>query len=241
MNLEERLNRRLASTCESYELLDIALSASKFDSRRELAEHLTEGSFINISKLGADALSLPCGKYMVWMTDSGRTVLCPAKDVPNTVLPHLEDSVEIQTASLLNNWDKLQRVLAEDFQEQEETPPQAALPAQSQQPEPNSTFTSTIQLHTVDREPLARALEEKGMTESELAEKCGVNVSQISRILRKPKQGGGDPGGRNPSIGLASQICSILRMRPEIAFPDLFKVDPNIHAKDQQGNRGSGK
>lgn len=250
MDLRQRLQSRFNEISKPLEMLSVTLSPGRFVNKTDFEEHLSEGAFINISKIGADALSVPCGKYMVWMTDSGTTVLAPARTVDNTVFPHVEDTVEVQTVSLLNNWDKLQRILSEGSDNDTNNDPSDdydeegshSLFGAEEQPafDDEGKFASKIHMSTVDREPLAIALRDHGITASELADQCGVDVSQISRILRKPKRGSGDPGGRNPSIGLASKVCSALRIRPEAAFPDLFRVDPDVKAKEQSGNRGSG-
>ena len=101
--------------------------------------------------------------------------------------------------------------------------------------------SSKIKMSTVDRSPIVRAMEQHGHTVTILAQACGVDTPAISRILRTPKDTQGDPGGRNPSIGLAARIANELKMDAEALFPDIFGVPKNdLEARDQPGNRGSG-
>jgi DNA-binding XRE family transcriptional regulator len=106
----------------------------------------------------------------------------------------------------------------------------------------NTTGINTnIKMSTVDRSPIVRAMQQRGMTESDLADAVNVDKSTISRILRTPKDTQGDPGGRNPSIGLAASIANVLKMDAESMFPDIFGVpDDGLSAKKTPSNKGSG-
>lgn len=105
----------------------------------------------------------------------------------------------------------------------------------------DSKFTSNIDMKTVDRSPMARTMQQQGHTVTSLADAVGVLPPAISRILRTPKRRQGDPGGRNPSIGLAAKIANELKMDSEALFPDIFGIPKSeLKAKKVPGNRGSG-
>jgi len=88
---------------------------------------------------------------------------------------------------------------------------------------------------------MLRAMEQQNHTVTSLADAVGVDPPAVSRLLRTPKDRQGDPGGRNPSIGLASRIANELRMDVEALFPDIFGVPKqDLGARETPGNRGSG-
>jgi hypothetical protein len=64
----------------------------------------------------------------------------------------------------------------------------------------------------------------------------------ISRLLRTPKDVQGDPGGRNPSIGLASRISKALRVPVEALFPDIFTgTTQDMEPRQTDSSHGGGK
>lgn len=220
-------------------LLHVASSDKRFDNSEELSNYLSEGAMLNISVIGSKALSIPHGEYMVWTTDVGNTILVPHKTPDQEVYEAVEEQYEVQTSQLLNNWNKVERTLYEAYGDDAEGGSEN-LHIGSHDSDKSDDFTSTIDASTVDRTPILRAMQDTGMTETELADACGVDVPAISRILRKPKDTTGDPGGRNPSMGLASQICNHLRIDPTAAFPDIFGVKSNYKPRAGRKNRGSG-
>ena len=236
--LSDKLNSRLSidpAVHEIDELFRIAISNGSFSSQNDLHSHLTEGALLNVGILASKALSVPCGDYMVWMTDAGHTMLVPVAESqkkPKEVFENTSDQYDIFTSVLLQNWNKLEKTLNEDeqpeqFRDQHDDDDQKNIP-------------STVDTSTVDRTPLLRAMEDHGLTVTELAKRCGVQAPAISRLLREPKDTQGDPGGRNPSIGLASRICTVLGSSPTALFPDIFKATSGSEARDTPGNRGSG-
>lgn len=232
----EKLNLRLNSDSAIEEdfdvLVDLSGSLRTFKSPDEFRDHLSEGSLLNINRLASKALSVPCGEYIVWTTDAGTTMLVPTSETRPTqeVYEGKGESYEIMTPKLLNNWGTMERVLAED----ENEPPK-------NDGKGNGKISNKIKMSTVDRSPIVRAMEQHGHTVTSLAQACGVDAPAISRILRTPKDTQGDPGGRNPSIGLAAKIANELKMDAEALFPDIFGVPKtDLQARDQPGNRGSG-
>lgn len=225
-SLLSKIDARLAqqnSVEEAMDLLESSFNLNRFSSATEFKEYLTEGALLNISTIGSKALSVPCGEYLVWTTDVGTTMLVPTsmRSRNKEVYEHSDDSYEVITSKLLNNWNKLEKTLLEN--EGDNQPPK-----------------HEIDTDSVDRDALASAIKDNGYTVSSLATAVGVQPPAISRILRKPKQTSGDPRGRNPSIGLASQICSELRLEPTNAFPDIFNPQSKHKARKPPKNSGSG-
>jgi hypothetical protein len=210
--LEEKLDAKLTKFTEN--------KKNQFTSKKVFIEYLTEGAILNINKLCSEIFSIPYGKYVVWELNDSNASLVPL-GTSNDILPSLDKPYDIITQTLVNNWDKI-------FTEDES--------------DDGTEFVSQVDMSSVDRLPLARALEDRGMTVTELARACDVDPPAISRILRKPNSGAaGDPGGRNPSMALASKICAVLRLDPRAAFPDFFRADPSHEARKPPKNRGSGK
>ena len=220
-------------------LCDICISPRHFSSSDELQHHLIEGAMLNIGILASKALSVPCGDYMVWMTDAGHTMLVPVADKQknyNEVFEHTTDQYDIFTHVLLQNWNKLEKILSEEiYQNTDETNNET-----NDKNDEDSAISSRIDLATVDRKPMLRAMQDRGHTVTSLARAVGVDPPAISRILRTPKDVQGDPKGRNPSMGLASQICGELHIDPTAAFPDIFGAHSRYEPKNNPGNRGSG-
>jgi hypothetical protein len=201
----------------------VELINTGFDSKDDLHHHLTEGAILNVGILASKALAIPHGEYMVWMSDAGHTMLVPTKaTAANDVMEHQTEQYDIFTNTLLQNWNKISKTLTEDEKPEE------------------SSIAQNIDIATVDRKPIVRAMQDRGFTVTSLARAVGVDPPAISRILRKPKDVQGDPQGRNPSMGLASQICTQLRLDPTSAFPDIFGDKSKYRPKAVKGNRGSG-
>jgi len=249
-SLVDKINARFVNDADVGELISKARSAARFDSQQEFANHLFEGSLLNVSVIGSKALSVPCGEYMVWMTDAGHTVLFPTgKSSDREVFENNREHYEVQTRDLMANWNKIERVLAEDssqddyFENEQDDELEDEDDNEFEDGDPDedkaNEFTSKIDASTVDRTPIMRAMQDRGYTVTSLADEVGVDPPAISRILRTPKDVQGDPGGRNPSMGLASQICNALRIDPTSAFPDIFSAD-KYEARNSPGNVGSG-
>jgi hypothetical protein len=242
-SLQEKLDRLFQEdVClgEFDSLLQHSISPGSFNTQNELQHHLSEGALLNVSLIGSRALSIPSGEYMVWATDAGHTMLVPVDQNTNKeeVFEAAKDTYEVLTPNLLNHWNKVERVLAEEEipGEPGETPePEEADKSEAPQ------FKSRVNPADIDRNPMLRAMEQQNHTVTSLADAVGVDPPAVSRLLRTPKDRQGDPGGRNPSIGLASRIANELRMDVEALFPDIFGVPKqDLGARETPGNRGSG-
>lgn len=232
----KKLSHRLDDTAilESFNaLLTVATSPGSFISSDELKTYITEGALLNVNTIGSKALSIPCGEYQVWLTDAGHTMLVPTgeNNYANDVFENRDMGFEISTLDMLRTFNGFNKTLAEnlygnagmgeaedDFMAVSEKEYEDDA-AQDNDP---GEFELTVQKQTVDRKPLLRAMEEKELNVTELAALCSVDPPAISRILREPEAGPGDPGGRNPSMELAARICAALSIDPKTAFPDIF-------------------
>lgn len=254
LTFKEKLNRRLQPD-PILEQVDIMLDlhpARRFKTKEELKHHLAEGALLCINKLSSHALSVPCGDYMVWMTDPGHTMLVPIteRQSQQEIFTDANEQFEIFTPDLLDNWSTVERTL------NEEGPPGANGPDTggngeadagetddgAPEPESGEEFSTSIDMSSVDRTPIVRAMQQHGFTVTSLANAVGVDPPAISRILRSPREtSSGDPGGRNPSLPLAARIANVLRMDAEALFPDIFGTPKQqFQARQQPANRGSG-
>lgn len=202
-------------------------SNNYFSNADQFAHYISEGALLNINKIASNALSIPSGEYMVWVTDVGHTMLIPigAKTADSEVYENKITQYEVQTPKLLQNWNRIQIVLAEA----EDKP----VPSNNDQspPEANQFKPDTS---GIKRIAMYRAMQNQGYDKDygALADKVGVQTPMISRILS---------GDRTPSMGTASRLCSALSSDPSALFPDIFDIRSAKHKpKKVKGNRGSG-
>jgi hypothetical protein len=224
-------------------LLDGSLSPERFDNKGQLAEYLCEGALLNIGRIASQALSIPSGEYMIWVTDVGHTMLVPTQEgkAYGEVFEGLQDQYEVLTPDLLKHWSKVERVLAEEQDPGMGSSESGEGEGESGETTAASPIQSRVDPGDIDRPPMLRAMEDRGFTVSSLAQAAGVQPPAISRLLRTPKERQGDPGGRNPSMGLAAKISKLLRMDPTALFPDIFGASgQDLEARQTPGNRGSG-
>lgn len=239
MSLSNKLNLLLGEDKTLLEFDDLLKSSMNgFNSKEEFKNHLVEGSLLNVGVLASKALSIPCGEYMVWMTDAGHTMLVPTTNVSGDkeVFEDQTQQYDIFTNTLLQNWNKLSNTITESESKQDSE----GNKGKGEGGDEENGISMSINSSTVDRKPILRAMEDRGFTVTSLADAVGVDPPAISRILRTPKDRQGDPGGRNPSMGLASQICTQLRLDPTAAFPDIFGDKSKYKPRSTPGNRGSG-
>lgn len=192
-------------------------SECSFASKQQFTSHIAEGALLNISKIASKALSIPCGEYMVWLTDVGHTMLVPVGQTKSNteVFEGQQDQYEVVTSDLISNWDKV-GILSEE-----------AKPPEEHKFEPDTS--------KYERKAMYRAMENHGYHENfgALADEVGVDTPMISRILT---------GDRDPSLGLAAKLCKALSSGPSALFPDVFgpQVGDHLEPKDVKANRGSG-
>ena len=217
-------------------LLAAATESNTFSNSQELQSYITEGALVNVNTFGSGVFSIPSGEYMVWLTDAGHTMLVPTDQLTRTpdVFENSEHGFEISTRDMLKTFTGFGRTLTEADEEEpekdEERDRERDRDRDEDKPE-SRDFSLAVDASTVDRTPILRAMEDQKFTVTELANQCGVDPPAISRILREPQPGPGDPGGRNPSIELAAKICAILSMDPRSAFPDIFTKKRTLNAK----------
>lgn len=246
LSLSNKLDLLLSEDKTLIEFDDLLNSSlNGFKSQTHLKHYLSEGAMLNVGVLASKALSVPCGEYMVWMTDAGHTMLVPSTEGKSQreVYESSAQQYDIFTNTLLQNWNKLSKTLSEDkmpeqFKEQNKKNQEQN--ESSSDSDDDEGISMKIDASTVDRKPILRAMEDRGFTVTSLANAVGVDPPAISRILRTPKNKQGDPGGRNPSMGLASQVCTALRLDPTAAFPDIFGDKSKYKPRSNPGNRGSG-
>lgn len=229
--LDRAVNSQLRLLAEKYEF-EVPNSQFAFESPAELRSILAEGSMLNITKIGGMALSVPAGQYLIWSSDKDNTTLIRSEDVSRyqEAFNKSDDTVEIRTKDLIDNYHSVEKVLAEDTQEETSGSTK------------RSRFGS--QKRKVDRTALQAAKENSGMSEEELGDACGVHRSTISRLMRKPReaQGAADPGGRNPSIEVAAKLANVLQTGVESLFPDLLtRKSRKRKSTRKSGSADSGK
>lgn len=254
-NIETKLDSLFSEdqTINEFEMLiSGSNSPNRFHNQSHFVEYLCEGALLNITQLASNVLSIPSGEYLVWVTDVGHTMLVPTRDnkKDSEVLEHYQDRYEILTSDLLKHWNKMERTLSEEDKpwnpahKSEEHKHTAESGNEEETDEKNTDgegIQSRVNPADIDRTPILQAMEDRGYTVTSLASATGVQPPAISRLLRIPKDTQGDPGGRNPSIGLAAKISKVLRMDPTALFPDIFGASgQKLDARDQPGNRGSG-
>lgn len=225
-------------------LLSNSIARSSFNSKSELEEYLTEGAMLNVNSFGSKVLSIPSGEYMVWLTDAGHTMLVPvdASQAKKDVFENAGETIELFTKDLLKAFVGVGKTLAEadNKDDTSDNKDEQDKDEQDKENERSGKFRLNVDRSDIDRTSILHAMEDLGITETELADRVGVDTPAISRILREPTPGPGDPGGRNPSIGLAARICSVLSMDPRSAFPDIFTRDKRQKPKATKANRASG-
>ena len=125
MNFTQRLDARLIddqdidNSVDS--LLELASSPTRFDSIEDFKSHLVEGSLLNVTKLASDCLAIPSGRYVVWLTNSGKTVLVPTFK-PTEVYDSPPMEHEISTTRLTGVWNRLEKILIEDLPTHQDLP-----------------------------------------------------------------------------------------------------------------------
>jgi len=233
--LSQKLNEALTiNQAEGFdEMLETAQSGlRRFDTVQQLKSHLHEGALLNITKLGSYALKIPYGEYMVWMTDSGHTMLVPANKngSPSGVYEAAEDKYDVLTPALLQHFNSVERVL-EEAQDQNAFEENDDIEKESNsENQPAQQFKSYINPNEIDRHEILRAMRRKGMTETQLAAAVGVDTPMISRVLRTE-----GPSARDPSYELACKLSDVLGVPL-----DIFRKGEKMRKQTKPATRTSG-
>jgi DNA-binding XRE family transcriptional regulator len=198
------------------ELIDNATSSKRFDSVDDLLGYIAEGAILTVGEIASESLGIRPGQYLIWQCDDEVTTLT---DMAATT------KKKINTDSLLQSYTSLSKNITEESEDSDKEP----------------EFSLAIDRDTVDRTSLLAGMERSGHTVTSLAKAVGVDPPAISRILRKPRKGRTDPGGRNPSLGLAAQVCDELKVPVTKAFSDIFGKKSEYKPKSVKGNSQSGQ
>ena len=198
------------------ELIDNATSNKRFDSVDDLLGYIAEGAILTVGEIASESLGIRPGQYLIWQCDDEVTTLT---DMAATT------KKKINTDSLLQSYTSLSKNITEESEDSDREP----------------EFNLAIDKDTVDRTSLLAGMERSGHTVTSLAKAVGVDPPAISRILRKPRKGRTDPGGRNPSLGLAAQVCDELKVPVTKAFSDIFGKKSEYKPKSVKGNSQSGQ
>ena len=127
LKIDEKLTLRLNEDPvveQVIEIIDSNVLGRRFNTMSEFKKHLSEGALLNVGKIASQALSVPCGDYMVWMTDAGHTMLVPvssaASKPSHDVLEHDNKQYDIFTRVLLQNWSHINKTLSEAREDEED-------------------------------------------------------------------------------------------------------------------------
>lgn len=203
------------------EMISNATSSNRFDSVDDLLEYISEGAILSVGEIASESLGIKPGRYLIWQCDEEVTTLTDMAAAAKQ---------KIRTDSLLESYHSLSKCINEDT---------GTLENLDQDKEPE--FSLAIDRDTVDRTALLSGMERSGHTVTSLAKAVGVDPPAISRILRKPRKGKTDPGGRNPSLGLAAQVCDELKVPVTKAFSDIFGRKSEYKPKNVKANSQSGQ
>jgi transcriptional regulator with XRE-family HTH domain len=198
------------------ELIDNATSSKRFDSVDDLLGYISEGAILTVGEIASESLGIRPGQYLIWQCDDEVTTLTDMA---------ASTKKKISTDSLLQSYTSLSKNITEESEDSDKEP----------------EFSLAIDRDTVDRTSLLAGMERSGHTVTSLAKAVGVDPPAISRILRKPRKGRTDPGGRNPSLGLAAQVCDELKVPVTKAFSDIFGKKSEYKPKSVKGNSQSGQ
>ena len=198
------------------ELIDNATSSKRFDSVDDLLGYISEGAILTVGEIASESLGIRPGQYLIWQCDDEVTTLTDMA---------ASTKKKISTDSLLQSYTSLSKNITEESEDSDKEP----------------EFSLAIDRDTVDRTSLLAGMERNGHTVTSLAKAVGVDPPAISRILRKPRKGRTDPGGRNPSLGLAAQVCDELKVPVTKAFSDIFGKKSEYKPKSVKGNSQSGQ
>lgn len=208
------------------DMLNNVKSKARFDSKQELQDYLSEGALLNINTLASDYLSIPSGKYVVWTTDLGNTMLVPSANLSiNTEIYETPTKdVEVYTPRLLGAWSKVERVMYEDEGSK------SSSDDKWKDEEVDSKWSQDAS--KIDRTAFANAIKRSGKSQAEIASEVGVGEPTVSRWL----QDGSKSTGRDPTLDHLNDLSSVLG-----ASIDSLGFNPKHRHKKRKSNRGSGR
>lgn len=211
----------VAIDCDLAEMLVTAVSG--FDGQSDLKQHLAEGSLVGVNAIASQALFIPPGEYLVWITNLNSTKLLPLTSRRNSrdVFERRDQPVEVMTPMLLQHWDKLSRCLTEA--ESTVTPPRKVGQRSSEGGRPE----------------LATAISNSDKSLSDIADDIGVDVSTISRYLGWRNRG----GKRNPSFETMKKLKDELGIDPNDLFGDGARpsISPQVDQPTTDDDDGDGE
>jgi hypothetical protein len=219
--IDKKISERLKTLVENNiaeQLVNMATSPDRFDTSDELMQYTSEGASVRIGQVAAESLKIKPGTFLIWDADSTKVTLFDMRSQAKTA---------VAVESFLRQYRHIKRVVNEETEPDKGTEPE---------------FNLAIDKDSVDRTSLLAGMERSGHTVTSLANAVGVDPPAISRILRKPRKGGSDPGGRNPSLGLAAKVCGELKVPVTKAFSDIFGGQgEEFKPKNVKGNSQSGQ
>ena len=195
------------------EMVRMASSTSRFDSKKQFAQYLTEGTILNVNKLVSMSIGIPCGEYVVYRITPEKSVLIPTSDMraEETDFAGKPQGYEIASNRLLGCWNKIDNTLTEDD-----------TPENFEKDRPDSAkMQDGGRIHPL-RSKVKQAVSHSGETGEEIAAKLGVDPSTVSRWQTQMQAGGkrGDPCGRNPNTSDAIAFAQEVGGTVESLFGD---------------------
>lgn len=150
-------------------------SGAGFMSKSDFKQHLTEGAMFNITKLASSYIGLPAGEYIVWDITPKGAVLVPTAVAQDT-FSESPVPVEVHMSQLLGAWDKVKRTISEADQ------PYTGHQIMQRKQASDSKYGEG---------PASSAIIKTPESQEDMASRCGVDPSTLSRIRH---------GYRRPSI-----------------------------------------
>ena len=208
------------------EMVRMASSPRRFDSRQQFARYLTEGTLLNVNRLVSLSINIPCGEYVVYRMTPQKSVLVPTSEitVEHTDFTRAPKAYEVFNTQLLGCWNKIDKTLTEDeFEGNEDGPEIVNRQGELESPEGR--------VHNVDQN-IAGAIRSSGKTQKEIADECGVGEPTVSRW----KNQGATDGARLPSLKHAKDLLSAVGGDISLLDKKIDKADP----EERRATGGSG-
>jgi ribosome-binding protein aMBF1 (putative translation factor) len=210
------------------DLLHVASSNGRFDSREQFAKFLSEGILLNINRLISTSIGVPQGEYVIYKITPEKAMLVPVEQITvQETFSGKPETYEIHTQSLLGCWNKVERVLAEAGED-------TAFRGSNPGPQMSGGEKERIQRSKSKyprRTEVKSALEKHGNSQEDVADSLGVHPSTVSRWTADDEK-----GGRVPNLADAIGLEKALGTPVSAMFPD---VQPS-KTKHRKATSGSG-